>query len=64
MWALYKDPVLLIVLTPLVLFYYSGLAVQGSADDKSCVWTIALTEYVFMAEATLVVRAQTRPSSW
>lgn len=41
-WAQYKPLVLFFVPTPLILSYYSGLAVQGSADEKRRVRTVAL----------------------
>lgn len=53
-WAQYKALVLLFPLTPSILSYCSGLAVRGSANDKSCVQTIAVTDCVFMAGAILV----------
>lgn len=41
---------LLFVPTALILSYYSGLALRVSVDDQNHNWTLALTEYVFMAE--------------
>lgn len=54
----YEVLVSLLVLTPLVLSYYSGLVVRGFVDDKSGVWTIAWIEYIFMAGTMLVANAR------
>lgn len=40
------------------LAYYGGLALQGSADDKTRVWTISLTEYVIMAGVMFVINTR------
>lgn len=57
-------PSLLFVPTPLVLPYYIGLALRGSVDDQTSIWTMVLTEYVFMAGAMFVSNARegTSPS--
>lgn len=41
----------------LLFSYYYGLALQKSADDHNCIWTMALTDYVFMVRAILVINA-------
>lgn len=41
-----------------VLAYYSDVAMPGSATDQTRIWTIALTEYVFMAGAVFIVNAK------
>lgn len=56
--AQYDASVLFSVPTPLVLSYNSRLAMRESADYKSRVCTTALTVYVFMARAMLVVSAR------
>lgn len=38
-----------------VLAYYSGGAMRGSAMDQTRIWTIDMTEYVFMAGAMSIV---------
>lgn len=43
-WAQYEDSDLLFDPTPLILPYYSSLEARASADDKSRLWTISLTE--------------------
>lgn len=45
---------------PLILSYYTGLAVRCSADDKSRVWTVAMMEHVYMVDAMLVVNFKDR----
>lgn len=48
-WMQYKAPTFLLVPTPLVLAYYSGVAMRGLATDQTLVWIIARAEFVFMA---------------
>lgn len=48
-------PSFLFVPITLVLSYYSELALPGSADDETRIWTFALTEYVFMTGAIFVI---------
>lgn len=43
---------------PLILYYYSGLALRVSTDDTTCVWGIELTEHVFMACALFLINAR------
>lgn len=50
--------VFFIVSTPFIPSQYGSLAWQGSADDKSRVWTVAWTEYKFMAGTLFVVSAK------
>lgn len=51
---------MLLVPTPLILSYYSGLALRSSVEDRTSVWNIALTEYVFMAFEMFVINARAR----
>lgn len=37
------------------LAYYRGLVTSGSANDAMRWWTIALTEYIFMSGAMIVI---------
>lgn len=48
-WGQYEVPSLLLVPMPLVLPKYSGMALQRSTKHQTCIWTVSLTEYVFMA---------------
>lgn len=43
----------LFVPTLFILANYGGLVVRGTVDDQTRVWTIVLTEYVFMAGAMI-----------
>lgn len=51
-------PILLFVPMTYILAHYSGLVIRGSADDQTDVWTVALTEYVFMSGSMLVINVQ------
>lgn len=44
--AQYEDTILWFVPTPMILSYYSGLALRDCADDMTRFWTIILTEHV------------------
>lgn len=59
-WWQFEAPVLLFVLTSLILSYYSGLALQCSAENRTGICIIAITEYVFMADAMLVINGRDR----
>lgn len=56
-WPQYEAPALLFVPTPLVLFYYKGLAKRDIADDRTHAWITMLTKYVFMAGEMVVINA-------
>lgn len=56
----YDVPALLFVPTPLVLLYYTRLVLKGSADDKTRLWTVALTEYVFLGGVIFVINIRHR----
>lgn len=49
---------LLFVPTPLVILYYSGLDLRGSADDHTPLWTVVLAEYVYKVGAMFVINAR------
>lgn len=51
-------PVLLIVPQPSVLSFYTGLVLKGSADYKTLLWTIDLTEYVFLTVVIFVINVK------
>lgn len=38
--------------------HYSGVAMWGSVAEDTRIWTIALTEYVFMVEVMFIVNAR------
>lgn len=57
-WLQQEASILLFVPMPLILAYYSGFAIRGSTDDQTRVWTIALTEYVFMAGYMFLINAR------
>lgn len=46
------------VVSPSILSYFSVVAVQDSANDNTCISTIVLTEYVFMAGAMFVATSR------
>lgn len=50
--------VLFFVPMPSILTYYSVLEQQVSADDKTSVWSIALTQYVFLTGSMSVINAR------
>lgn len=54
---LYNVAALLFVPTPLLLSYYSGMSLRRFADDQTCIWTVELTEYKFMAGMVFVISA-------
>lgn len=56
----YAVPALLFFPTPLVPEYYTGLVLKRSADDRTRVWTIALTEYIFLTGTVLAISANDR----
>lgn len=65
MWcAHYEAHILLFVRTTLILSYCSSLALRGSANDKTPVWAIALTEYVFMAFTMFLTNARDGACPW
>lgn len=41
-----------------MLSYYTGFVQDGSADDRTILWTTALTEYVFSTDAIFVLNAK------
>lgn len=51
----YEPLTLFFVFSPFVLAYYSGVAMQGSGASQTRIWTIALTEFVFIARAMFIV---------
>lgn len=51
-------PSLWFVPTALALSYYSLLALRGSADDQTRIWTMALTEFVFMEGVMFIINAR------
>lgn len=53
-----RDPCSVIGADVVVSFLVQWLGIAGSTNDKTCVWTIALTEYVFMADTTFVISAR------
>lgn len=57
-WAQYKGLILVLMPTPFILTNYSGLLLLGSAEDQTRVWTISLSEYVFMSSAMFVIGAR------
>lgn len=57
-WRRYDVLALLFVTTLLVLLYYTGWVLNGFADDKTCLYAIALTEYVFLADKKFVTNAK------
>lgn len=58
-WRIQYEPLtLLFVRSSFVLAYYSVVAMRGSAADQIRIWTIALSEYVFMARAMFIVNAK------
>lgn len=62
-YARNETPVLLLVPTPLILSYFRGFAVRGSAENKNLVWRIVLTEYVSEAAALFVANASSKSTS-
>lgn len=53
-----EPPTLLFISSPFVRLYYSGLSVRCSAADQTNVWTIALTELVFIFGATFSIKGK------
>lgn len=43
-----------------MLFYYNGLAVRGSANDRTRDWTIVFADYVFMAGEVFGINVRDR----
>lgn len=41
-----------------MLWYYTGYVLNGSANDKTRLWKIALTKYVSLAGLMLVINAK------
>lgn len=63
-WARNEALDFLLVTMLLILFYYIGLAVQGSADEESGIWLIPLTAYVSMAVEMFAVSARDDSTLW
>lgn len=63
-WTQYEVSISLFVRTSFILSYYSGLVGRGFTDDMAIVWTMALTESVFMSWAMFVVKARHGSTAW
>lgn len=50
--------ILLSLPTPFILALHNELVRRGSSDDHSGVWTITLTEYVFISGTIFVINAR------
>lgn len=57
-WGQYDVPTLLFVPTLPLLSNYTGLVRNGSADDKTRLWTVVLKVYVFLANVMFLINAK------
>lgn len=56
-------PALLFVPTTHVLSFYDGLLLNGLVDNRTRLWTIALTDYILWAGVMLVINGMERACS-
>lgn len=57
-WAQYDVSILLFVPVAIILAYYYGLVLRGSADEQTCVQTFTFTENLFLYGVMVVVNVR------
>lgn len=57
-WMQYDPPTFSFVPSPFVTEYFSGVEMRGFAADQTRIWTMVLTEYIFMSEEMFIVNTR------